>query len=154
MNVMSFCYRIKVMHEFQPHNLISFPLHARLDWSHSDHSPEQLIFWRRIACRHEVLHPRSEVRVKVRFLFESKVESQSLKDDHLLKWLVEVGENNTAWCIKRFPPVWNFRLISAKQNGQSMHSQLALTELASLNLAPWILLGSVQRWEKVFAKHI
>ena len=44
---------------------------------------------------------------------------------------------------KFFPPVWNFRLISAKQNGQPMHSQLALMEHASLNLAPLILLDPV-----------
>ena len=36
---------------------------------------------------------------------------------------------------KKFPPVWNSCLISAKQNGQPMHSQLALTEHVSLNLA-------------------
>ena len=35
--------------------------------------------------------------------------------------------------------------ISAKQNGQPMHSQLALTEHASLNLAPLILLDPVHR---------
>ena len=44
---------------------------------------------------------------------------------------------------KIFPPVWNSRLISAKQNGQPMHSQLALTEHVSLNLAPLILLDPV-----------
>ena len=44
---------------------------------------------------------------------------------------------------KEFPPVWNCRLISAKQNGQPMHSQLALTEHVSLNLAPLILLDPV-----------
>ena len=41
---------------------------------------------------------------------------------------------------KIFSPVWNSRLMSAKQNGQPMHSQLALTEHVSLNLAPLILL--------------
>ena len=45
---------------------------------------------------------------------------------------------------KIFPPVWNSRLISAKKNGQPMHSQLALTEHVSLNLAPLILLDPVQ----------
>ena len=35
------------------------------------------------------------------------------------------------------------RLISAEQNGQPMHSQLALTEHGSLNLAPLILLDPV-----------
>ena len=44
---------------------------------------------------------------------------------------------------KSFPPVWNSRLISAKQNGQPMYSQLALTEPVSLNLAPLILLYPV-----------
>ena len=44
---------------------------------------------------------------------------------------------------KIFPPVWNSRLISAKQNGQPMHSQLAPTEHVSLNLAPLILLDPV-----------
>ena len=49
---------------------------------------------------------------------------------------------------KNCPPVWNCRLISAKQNGQPMHSQLALTEHASLNLAPLILLDPVKvRWD-------
>ena len=46
-------------------------------------------------------------------------------------------------CAKLFPPVRNFRLISAKQNGQPMHSQLALTEHASLNLALLILLDPI-----------
>ena len=45
---------------------------------------------------------------------------------------------------KSFPPVWNSRLISAKQNGQPMHSQLALTEHVSLNLASLILLDPVK----------
>ena len=45
---------------------------------------------------------------------------------------------------KNVPPVWNSRLISAKQNGQPMHSQLALTEPVSLNLAPLILLDPVE----------
>ena len=47
---------------------------------------------------------------------------------------------------KKFPPVWNSRLDSAKQNGQPMHSQLALTEHASLNLAQLILLDPVLSW--------
>ena len=54
---------------------------------------------------------------------------------------------------KKFPPVWNSRLISAKQNGRPMHSQLALTEHASLNLAPLILLDPVRSmWKKKFSQ--
>ena len=51
---------------------------------------------------------------------------------------------------KKFPLVWNSRLISAKQNGQPMYSQLALTEHASLNLAPLILLDPVISLQKKF----
>ena len=49
-----------------------------------------------------------------------------------------------------FSPVWNSHLISAKQNDQPMHSQLALTEHASLNLAPLILLGPVLRIMQIY----
>ena len=44
---------------------------------------------------------------------------------------------------KDFPLFENSRLNSSKQNGQPMHSQLALTENVSLNLAPLILLDPV-----------
>ena len=47
---------------------------------------------------------------------------------------------------KKCSLVWNSRLISAKQNGLPMHSQLALTEHVSLNLAPLILLDPVRYW--------
>ena len=49
----------------------------------------------------------------------------------------------TAWC-KIFFLLFEIPFISAKQNGLPMHSQLALTEYESLNLAPLILLDPVQ----------
>ena len=59
---------------------------------------------------------------------------------HWLKMLVLIMY--TVWCKKIFP-LFEIPLISAKQNGQPMHSQLALTEHVSLNLAPLILLDPV-----------
>ena len=50
--------------------------------------------------------------------------------------ILQSGAKNFSRCLK-------FCLISAKQNGQPMHSQLALTEHVSLNLAPLILLDPV-----------
>ena len=48
---------------------------------------------------------------------------------------------------KKLSPVWNSRLNSAWQNGhgQTMQRQLALTEISSLNLAPFHLLDPVEK---------